>query len=448
MSAKLRCAVSRRVLSAMRPHHRPMELSGEEIQAMITHWLLSTAGRRFGTTYGSDLNDAIQTPQYGGALENSLGKLSQDVPIVAAGTVNAYTAPVGVDGVDVFIEAGSVMVSVDEVRRGRVASSSSGAELRLTNTASVIVSNTAGDWDGSAVSTEFTVWLSGIDITAQCTVNVVDGPGMSTTRAGNVVSLATVGAAASSVFVDFVATGPFDGQVMRRWLLTKDYSLPLDPYESLVALQLDFDGDHNATTIIDMLNPARVLTAQYGGVVNSTGGSDGGPAGDFSADNYAAFVLPDTPGFVVSGEFCFECRVKFPNPPSSSAFFVVSYKASEGGYFWMSAEPNGSLGTYILGDQTYTAPGILTPGQWQHMAVARESLGGGSWITRVFLDGAVVYTLGPGGGAQNQTGPMVWSVGGPPPSVANYNGRGLMDMLRLTIGGPRYTGPFTPPTGF
>jgi len=277
------------------------EFSADDVYGMVAHWLNSPANRRFGTGYGNDLADDLMTPQHGGAIERSLRKLTEDVPIAAAGGVNAYTNPVGVDGMDLFVECAGVLINATEVQRGQPAKPLAGLELRLSPSITTLQSTDAGVWTGLAASATLTVVRDGADITGACTFDATPGPGVTVTRTGAVVALASIEAGQATGYVDVSATGPFDGTITRRWNLSKDFSVSTNPFAALERFVLRFEGDLTDTKGHVFLadGPVSFASDGAGGQVLQINGATTGNGG-------ANVVYGQSADFDLQGDFCLE----------------------------------------------------------------------------------------------------------------------------------------------
>jgi hypothetical protein len=73
-------------------------ITPQDINAMVAHWLSVPAGSYLGSDYGNGLNDLLQLPisVIGLEADKQLAKLLLDVPILAAlpeGSINIYRVP-------------------------------------------------------------------------------------------------------------------------------------------------------------------------------------------------------------------------------------------------------------------------------------------------------------------------------------------------------------------
>jgi len=78
------------------------QISGEEIQKMVRHWLEVPENGYLGSSYGSNIRALLQRPQFGDRrrVDAFLAKLRRDVPVLAALPADAialYAQPKGAD---------------------------------------------------------------------------------------------------------------------------------------------------------------------------------------------------------------------------------------------------------------------------------------------------------------------------------------------------------------
>ena len=90
-------------------------INGNDIQAMVGHWLGTPAGAYLGSDYGQTANDMLQLPQSGGAPDAFLAKMSEDVPVLQAlpsGSVNLYGVNTPPDRLDLIVEIAGMAIQV------------------------------------------------------------------------------------------------------------------------------------------------------------------------------------------------------------------------------------------------------------------------------------------------------------------------------------------------
>jgi len=69
------------------------KITGNDVQAMVRHWLGCPAGGYLGSDYGHDIPGILQTPLAAGLADGQVQKCRIDVPLVGAlpsGAVNVY----------------------------------------------------------------------------------------------------------------------------------------------------------------------------------------------------------------------------------------------------------------------------------------------------------------------------------------------------------------------
>jgi hypothetical protein len=88
------------------------DVTGNDVQLMVGHWLQTPTNGYLGSPYGQDINSLLQRPQADDAPDEYLDKLRVDVPIITAlpeGSANLYAIRTAPDRLDLMIEvAGSL----------------------------------------------------------------------------------------------------------------------------------------------------------------------------------------------------------------------------------------------------------------------------------------------------------------------------------------------------
>lgn len=89
-------------------------INGNDIQAMVRHWLGTPLNGYLGSDYGQEAKILLQQPQADGMADAVLNKLRVDVPAVGVipGGVNLYGVQSAPDRVDVVIETAGSFISV------------------------------------------------------------------------------------------------------------------------------------------------------------------------------------------------------------------------------------------------------------------------------------------------------------------------------------------------
>lgn len=78
------------------------QITGDDIQRMIRHWLMTPENGYLGSNYGSNVRALLQRPQIGDQrrVDAFLAKLRADVPVLQAmpgDALSVYAQPEGVD---------------------------------------------------------------------------------------------------------------------------------------------------------------------------------------------------------------------------------------------------------------------------------------------------------------------------------------------------------------
>lgn len=106
---------NRQLLPSGGPPEWGMEtINGNDIQAMVRHWLSTPLNGYLGSDYGQEVKILLQQPQADGLADAVLGKLRADIPAVGVipGGVNLYGVQSAPDRMDVVIEAAGGLVSI------------------------------------------------------------------------------------------------------------------------------------------------------------------------------------------------------------------------------------------------------------------------------------------------------------------------------------------------
>jgi len=228
-----------------------------------------------------------------------------------------------------------------------------------------------------------------------------------------------------------------------------DHSTSLDPAFASVSLLLHGDGADGSTVFLDS-GPSPKTPAVGGGAQISTVQSQyGGTSMKFDGSSSLLTYPHDATLNLANGDFTIEASVYI----NSLAFHnVILQKDQSFGttftsyafYVSTSGQLQGGVGT---GDgagysQWLTSePGLITPGQFYHVAFTRQ----GS-VLRLFVNGALVQTATQAGTPADGGKPLVigrYPAGG---GTADNWFNGYIDELRITKGVARYSANFTPPT--
>ncbi len=91
------------------------EITGNDIQAMVTHWLKTPVNGYLGSDYGSDIKALLQNPQTAGLADAFIDKARHDVPVISllpSGAVNLYYRDQGPDNRELIVDVAGVDISV------------------------------------------------------------------------------------------------------------------------------------------------------------------------------------------------------------------------------------------------------------------------------------------------------------------------------------------------
>ncbi|QFY43033.1 hypothetical protein F6R98_10735 [Candidatus Methylospira mobilis] len=92
-------------------------ITGNDVQAMVGHWLKTPVGGYLGSSYGSNAKEMLQAPQASGVADNFLRKLRADVPVLSAlpgDAVNLYARATPPDRTDLFIDISGRAIQVGD----------------------------------------------------------------------------------------------------------------------------------------------------------------------------------------------------------------------------------------------------------------------------------------------------------------------------------------------
>lgn len=91
------------------------DMTPQDLERMVRHWLNTPAGSYLGSPYGNNINRTLQKPMSGTEADEVLAKLRTDVPLLQllpAGSVFLYTKPEGVDRTGLYIEVAGRSLAV------------------------------------------------------------------------------------------------------------------------------------------------------------------------------------------------------------------------------------------------------------------------------------------------------------------------------------------------
>ena len=230
-----------------------------------------------------------------------------------------------------------------------------------------------------------------------------------------------------TIFADYV----FDGSAttLSPALLTNTNVMagPADPLNSYVRAALSFENGLSDLT--------GKTTTVYGSV--SQTGEGGGKFGKGGAFGYGRLTVADIGSFGTQPG-CVEMFIYSAGNPTFSRY-LWALSTTNALIFQMT---NGEMFVHFGAPGGYLSAPALPTGQWVHLAVSREASG----ITRVFFDGVQQAASGTGELADITPSDGYFTVGASTYDSTNMYANFIVDDVVLTIGHPRYTGNFTPPT--
>lgn len=92
-------------------------ITGNDIQLMVKHWLNTPVNGYLGSSYGQDIKALLHTPQATGEADAVIQKLRGDVPVLAvlpAGSVNLYGVSEAPDRLSLVFEVAGQAIEVGE----------------------------------------------------------------------------------------------------------------------------------------------------------------------------------------------------------------------------------------------------------------------------------------------------------------------------------------------
>ena len=91
------------------------QITGLDVQGMITHWLETPVNGYLGSDYGQDAKSMLQTPMLDGLGDAYIAKLRADVTVIQSlppRQVNLYSAPIDYDKVQIVLEVGNTAFDI------------------------------------------------------------------------------------------------------------------------------------------------------------------------------------------------------------------------------------------------------------------------------------------------------------------------------------------------
>lgn len=90
-------------------------ITGNDIQAMVGHWLRVPVNGFLGSDYGSDIKALLQAPQSDTAADGFIKKMLIDIPILRSlpdGSINLYGVQTAPDRLDLVIEVAGQTIQI------------------------------------------------------------------------------------------------------------------------------------------------------------------------------------------------------------------------------------------------------------------------------------------------------------------------------------------------
>ena len=214
-------------------------------------------------------------------------------------------------------------------------------------------------------------------------------------------------------------------------------SAAVTPFVYAFDLLMHFDGT-NGSTSLPILSPQSATATAFAAAAISTAQSKFGGASLFMSSSGGGCVYIHHSGQFDFGtsDFTFEFWLRLDSVITGTLF------GGGGDAFSVAQFSNGSIavGRNGTGWQHFTNAGVLSTGQWQHIAIARQ----GSTL-RIFVDGVNELPSGSSNNTDSYSIPAgVDAEIGTPSSAFTFTG--YLDELRIVKGTAAYTANFTPPT--
>jgi len=79
----------------------------QEINDMVTHWLNTPVNSFLGSSYGNNAEDLLQNPLHNGNADSFIKKLKTDIPVLKSipqENINIFMQDNGVDKADIILE--------------------------------------------------------------------------------------------------------------------------------------------------------------------------------------------------------------------------------------------------------------------------------------------------------------------------------------------------------
>ncbi|NBX83649.1 hypothetical protein EBQ90_11300, partial [bacterium] len=300
-----------------------------------------------------------------------------------------------------------------------------------TSISPITVTLSAGTIDSCSVSPALPAGLSLNTTTCVITGTPTDGGATSnhTITASNAVGTGTAslslnvnGLNASNVF--YWSGAPANGLIA-------------DHTNNTTALLLNFNGADHSTSIIDVSQNPKTVTAYGNARLRTNKSQFGGASAYFDGTSNSDLRLSGgTPFNFGTGDFTLESWIYLTSLNSPSDHQLVACSSDYNGLCF-GFHSNGTRLGIARRSVAWDVDGAVSvsANTWYHVAVSRENS-----TVRVFLDGALVAS---GTSSQSYSFGNTVHIGS---HAGSHYFAGHMDDLRIVKGAAVYTGPFSPPS--
>ena len=214
--------------------------------------------------------------------------------------------------------------------------------------------------------------------------------------------------------------------MLARSLMASGPKVATDPYFSYVKALLHMDGSNGGTTFTDQKGHTFTPTT-------ATTSTTQAKFGTASCYNNSGKLDASSSDFVLgAGDFCVECWA-YSASPNNGGFFNTN-----DGLLGIACGVNVTtlyLSMYANGT-FYNSTTPFGAGAWHHIAYVRSS-----GVATLYYDGNSVVSNADSRTLEQSTLRLGYFYAYP-----TYSWNGYIDDFRLTVGVPRYTANFTPPT--
>lgn len=95
-------------------------ITGEDVFGMVGHWLSVDPNGYLGSSYGSDPQSLLQSPQQSSLADAFIVKMQTDIPLIAAlpnGDVDLFAQDNGFEKKDLIISVGGGTISLNTLNQ-------------------------------------------------------------------------------------------------------------------------------------------------------------------------------------------------------------------------------------------------------------------------------------------------------------------------------------------